>query len=261
MTIKQHLLNLLKNPDFCNLPIDDPNTIIKRGQIIRQKEFLKKIYIEWYKQIASSLPEGNNPVLEIGSGSSFMSDYIKPLLRSDLQKLPDTDLVMDACSTFPFANNSLRGIAMINTLHHLPDGAAFFSEANRCLEPGGTIVMVEPWVSTWSSFIYKLVLHEPFDPNTPNWQFTTSGPLSGANGALPWIIFARDYQKFCQLYPALKIEKPTLQMPLRYLLSGGVSMRSLVPNCSFAFWQTLEKTLTPLNPKIAMFALIVIKKI
>ncbi len=170
------------------------------------------------------------------------------------------DIVMDACSTFPFTSNSLRGIAMVNTLHHLPNCASFFNEAVHCLEPGGVIVMIEPWVTTWSSFIYKMLLHEPFDPDTKDWGFTTTGPLSGANGALPWILFSRDYKKFQRLFPHLAIEKIVLQMPLRYILSGGISMRSLVPTWSSSFWSAFEKLLSPFNSKLAMFALIVIRK-
>ena len=34
---------------------------------------------------------------------------------------------------------------MVNTLHHLPDVKVFLAEASRCLQPGGTISMIEPW--------------------------------------------------------------------------------------------------------------------
>jgi hypothetical protein len=31
--------------------------------------------------------------------------------------------------------------------------------------------MIEPWVTPWSRFVYNLLHHEPFDPETPSWNF------------------------------------------------------------------------------------------
>ena len=44
--------------------------------------------------------------------------------------------------------------------------------------------MVEPWVSSWSKWIYGKFHHEPFQSETPEWHFSGNGPLSAANGAL-----------------------------------------------------------------------------
>jgi hypothetical protein len=49
-------------------------------------------------------------------------------------------------------------------------------------------------------------------------------------------------------------------MPFRYLLSGGVSWRSLVPNWSFSLWRTIENLLQPWMRHLAMFALIALIK-
>jgi hypothetical protein len=120
--------------------------------------------------------------------------------------------------------------------------------------------MLEPWVTTWSKFIYANLHHEPFLPNATNWSFPPTGPLSGANGAVPWIIFQRDRTKFEKDFPELKIADIQLTMPFRYLLSGGVSMRSLMPGWSFPFWRGLEKLLHPFMNSLAMFAYIEIRK-
>jgi hypothetical protein len=49
-------------------------------------------------------------------------------------------------------------------------------------------------------------------------------------------------------------------MPFRYLLSGGVSWRSLVPSWSFSLWRTIENLLQPWMRHLAMFVLIVLSK-
>jgi len=41
-------------------------------------------------------------------------------------------------------------------------------------------------------------------------------------------------------------------MPLKYLLSGGVSMRSLMPGIPFGLWGKIESFLEPWNKKFGM---------
>ncbi len=104
--------------------------------------------------------------------------------------------------------------------------------------------MIEPWVSTWSRPIYTHLHHEDFDPDAKNGTFAATGPLSAANGALPWIIFQRDRQKFESEFHELEIQTVRPFMPLRYLVSGGVSMRQLTPESTFDLWRKLENWLT-----------------
>ncbi|MGA7415201.1 MAG: methyltransferase type 11, partial [Bryobacteraceae bacterium] len=130
----------------------------------------------------------------------------------------------------------------------------FLNEALRCLRSGGSMVMIEPWVSTWSRFIYSHLHHEPFEPEAREWTFPETGVLSGANGALPWIIFQRDRQRFEAEFSDLEIQEVRPFMPLRYLVSGGVSMRPLMPKGAFRFWQKLESGLCIWPDRWAMFA-------
>ena len=93
--------------------------------------------------------------------------------------------------------------------------------------------MIEPWVTPWSRFVYTNFHHEPFEPTSPSWELDPGRPLSAANGALPWIVFERDRQMFDRQFPTLHIVSLDPLMPLRYLLSGGVSIRSAVPPGAF----------------------------
>ena len=49
-------------------------------------------------------------------------------------------------------------------------------------------------------------------------------------------------------------------MPFRYLLSGGMSLPSLMPEWSFDLWRKIEARLKPWMRQLAMFALIVLEK-
>jgi hypothetical protein len=88
--------------------------------------------------------------------------------------------------------------------------------------------------------IYSVLHHERFDPGALTWEFPSSGPVSGSNQALPWIIFSRDRQQFFSQFPEWYIRLIVPQMPLRYLVSGGVATRNLSPVWSYGFWKWLE---------------------
>ena len=119
--------------------------------------------------------------------------------------------------------------------------------------------MVEPWVSWWSRRVYAFH-SEPFDPEARDWSPKPGGPLTGGNGALPWIMFHRDRTVFETDFPDCEVAEIRPMMPFRYLLSGGVSMRQLAPSWAFPPLAALESALQPFRGRLAMFALIVLRK-
>ncbi|MCD4747808.1 MAG: class I SAM-dependent methyltransferase [Thermoanaerobaculales bacterium] len=240
--------------------LDDPSTTRLRRTIIRDKVFLRRLYEEWYAGLQESLPDEPQPALEIGSGGGFMEEVIPNLVTSELFLGTPIHLVADGCR-LPVADASLRGILAIDVLHHIPEPRLFLSEATRCLAPGGALAMIEPWVTPWSRIIYRNLHHEPFEPEAVKWSFPSTGPLSGANMALPWIIFRRDKDVFESEFPFLQIEKITPCVPFRYLVSGGISMRSLMPSFTFAAWRLLEKLFSSQNHRLGLFAEIVLRRV
>jgi SAM-dependent methyltransferase len=239
--------------------IDDVRTTLAHREIILHKPFLKKIYEEWYDlfiKSAKKLPSGT--LLEIGSGGGFFKEVFPEVITSDIQEIASCDKCLSA-ESLPFGKEEISGIFMINVLHHIPNPAAFLSEAQRTLKNGGEIIMVEPANSLWGRWIYKNFHHEPFEPQG-GWTIPSTGPLSGANGALPWIIFERDAQEFHKKFPGLKIESVKYHTPLCYLLSGGVSRKALVPMWSWNLFKGIEYMLTKITKHASMFQTIRIVK-
>ena len=210
-------------------------------------------------QLEESRDLPNGKTVELGSGGGFFKEIFPEALTSDISDFPWTDMTFSGLD-MPFQNQEVAAIFMLDTFHHFPRPEEFLREASRILVPGGKIIMIEPANSTWGRFIYRRFHHEPFEP-TSTWTFPETGPLAGANGALPWIIFDRDRQKFEEKFPELRIEKISHHTPFRYLLSGGVSLRSLAPAFSFGVFTTLDRVASWLSPQISMFQTIVIRKI
>jgi len=258
-SIFNFLRRRLAHPLARDVEIDDPSSVEVHRRMILSKPFLRRIYEEWYDQIMSALPPGKGAILELGSGTGFLREYIRGVVTSDVRRHAGVDVVLDALA-LPVAAGSLRAIVMVDVLHHLAEPRRFFSEARRCVRSGGAIVMIEPWVTKWSKLIYTNLHHEPFRPQSAQWEFSTTGPMSGANGALPWILFERDRDQFDREFPEWGVQRIEIQMPFRYLVSGGVSMRSLAPGWSFGLCRGFEQALKPWMRSLGMFAMIVLSR-
>lgn len=254
------LKKIFTHPLMRGKDLDDPHTTQLRIEMIQQKKFLRDIYQEWYSIIKEELPPSAKKIVEIGSGAGFLKETIPNLIKTEIFHLPGMDALLDAHYP-PFQPNSLSAIVMTDVFHHLSHPRQFFKNSIRALSMNGRIVMIEPWVSRWSKRVYPNFHHEPFDPLVKQWEFPTSGPLSGSNQALPWIIFQRDQLLFTHEFPQLKIKKIQPIMPFRYLLSGGVSLRSFMPGWSTGFWKWFERLFNRNMDDWAMFSVIVLEKI
>ncbi|MGQ9869799.1 class I SAM-dependent methyltransferase [Leptodesmis sp.] len=259
---QSNLLNVLKLPDSLQMQdLDSPDNIHKIRKIIQTKPFLTKTYRSFYRDILrriETVPAGGE-VIELGSGASFIKQYAPFVVTSDVLPYPGVDRVFSALE-IPLPANSVSAFIMIDVLHHIKDSRCFFKEMQRCLVTGGKIVMIEPANTLWSRWIYQNFHHEPFDPSQ-GWGFEEGGPLSGANMAIPWIIFDRDRQQFQREFPELAIRDIQSHTPFRYLLSGGLSFRQLLPSWCYGWLYGLEHLLTPFNRYLGMFMTIELEKI
>jgi len=258
--ISSRLRSLLAYSETRNLDLDDPQLTWLRYRIIAQDPFLRQIYQEWYRLLADAVSGSmSGPIIEVGSGAGFLREFIQEALTSDVILAPEIDLITDA-RRLPFKTGLLKGIVLNNVFHHISQPEKFLHEAARCLQSGGKMAMNEPWVTPWSRLVYSYLHHEPFQPDAPTWNIPDGGPLSSANGALPWIIFERDRSLFTQRFPEWHIRKISLHTPFLYLFSGGVAMRTLLPGWSFSFWRRLEDMLSPWSARLSMFALIILQR-
>jgi hypothetical protein len=250
--------DLLAHPLTRDLPLDDPRLIPLRAVIVKEKGFLHKIYDQWYQMILRHLPGGPSPVVELGTGPGFLKELLPGLITSDLISCRNVDVILDG-QELPFPARSLGAIVMVDVLHHIQKPRSFFISASRCIQIGGSILMIEPWNTHWSRWVYTHLHHENFDPTIQEWELLSTKPLSDANGALPWILFSRDLAQFSREFPNWKVELIQPIMPVVYLLSGGFSTRFSPPSWCYSICQAIEKSISPLNPYLGMFALITLR--
>jgi len=102
--------------------------------------------------------------------------------------------------------------------------------------------------------------HEPFNARSEHWRFDSSGPLSGANGALAWIVFRRDRRRFEKTLSVLGATAipdayPTLLLVDRRLETLEPDTVSPDPFC-----RGMDRVLLWLTPQFGSFVDIEVEK-
>jgi len=255
----EYVINQLRESSPIQNP-DDPNNIYILRETIQRKPFLKRTYIDFYQDILRRTADAPSDGLfvELGSGAGFLKSMAPHVITSDTLPYEGVDKVFSALD-MPFEDSSVSAFVMIDVLHHIKDSRLFFQELQRCLKPNGKVVMIEPSNTLWSGFIYRNFHHEPFDA-AGGWGFEEGGPLSGANIAIPWIIFERDRPIFHRDFPTFQVCSVKMHTPFKYLISGGLSMRQLLPSWAYGLIDSFETLLSPFNSLIGMFMTIELKK-
>lgn len=242
--------------------LDDPSRIKEIRGTFEAKPSLKLLYEEVYQKIRECLVRcpKEGITLELGSGAGFGKKRIDKLVTSDILPYSGLDLVLDG-TQLPFRDQSLKLVCMLNVFHHITDPEAFLKEAERCLLPGGRLFIIDQHPGYISKPILKYFHHEPFDSSAPTWSFKSTGPLSGANGALAWLVFRRDIKLFKERFPKLNLIGYHPHTPLRYWLTGGLKSWNLLPVWAFQFATKIDIFLLSLSPNFGSFVDVEILKL
>ena len=207
------------------------------------------MYLRYKQAVEKDLPPG--PIVELGSGKGHAQQTIPHLITSEYTQETHVNLVMDG-RHLPFADESLSGLLMLNVFHHIPNVDLFLSEAQRCLKPGGMVFIIDQHPGLFSYYIYRFLHNEDFTHHSPEWAFQATGPFS-ANGALAWMVFNRDREKFHQMYTQLSLAQYLPHTPLLYWLSGGLKRWTLLPGKTHKLATLADKILMRLSTNLGSF--------
>lgn len=255
---------LLAEPRLLDADPDAPGFVDLHRRILASKPLTRSVFLETYRACRAADERhlrGDGARVEIGAGASFLGTVYRDVMMTDIKPVAGIERVVDAMA-MPFAAGSVRAIYGMHCFHHLPDPARFLAELVRVLAPGGGCILVEPYHGPLAAFLYRrLFTTEGFDPHQQEWQTPTSGPMSGANQALSYIVFVRDRDRLRSDYPQLEL---VLMRPLtswvRYLASGGLNFRTLAPGWSDRVLRGVELALAPAARWLALHQLLVLRR-
>jgi SAM-dependent methyltransferase len=194
----------------------------------------------WYRELYRDQFKGfSDPaslsVLEVGSGTSPLKQFLPNVATSDVLDLDYLDFVFDCHEIDKFdaiRDEGLDVITLTNVLHHLKRPIAFLNRAANKLKPGGQVIATEPFFSLVSTAIFKYLHHEPvdFEISEPELK-NVRGSLASANIALPWLIFFRRRDWANDLGENYNVANCSIRFfsALSYMATGGISHRLPVP--------------------------------
>lgn len=225
-----------------------------------RKPVLRRLYTQWYEEIAAHLTPGLT--LELGGGTGNLKEFAPQVICSDIVNLPWLDLVADA-QALPIAAESIANIVLFDVLHHLENPKLFFDEAVRVLRTGGRIVTMEPYISWLSWPVYHFLHPEPVDLSRD--PLTILPPDAGrqpfdANQATATVLFERSHDRFQRCYPHLRKLVHRRMAYFAYPLSGGFEHPSLIPSFLVQPVLRLESALGFLGRFLAFRILVVFEK-
>ena len=246
--------------------LNNEKRFIKHKKNLKNKQMLKSCYSDFYKKILKlekkySKKKGATRI-ELGSGVGFFKKFDKSIITSDVVYNRFTDRIIDA-DKLPFKRDSIDSIFGIFCFHHFKDPLNFLKNVENKLKPGGLCILIEPYYGALASLIYKN-LHETeyFDVNEKiNFKLKNKTPMEKANQALSYIYFIKNRKKFDKKFSKLKIyEEYVFNNYLRFIFSGGLNFKQILPNFLTIFIKLVEIIISPFKRVLGIHHLIVIKK-
>ena len=242
----------ITHPELRPYQMGEPEWFAAQNRLYDSKPLVRRCYDLWHGLLLADTDSVGQAgvVIELGSGLSRLKQKRPSILTSDVVQ-GAVDLLADG-RALPFRDGSVRAILLTHVFHHIPDVEAFFREADRVLQPGGVISMVDCAHTPFSRFFFGSIHPEPYRADSATWSFPAGHTMLDSNQALTWIVFVRDRKRFESLFPDLSIEQRTWLPWFSYLLSGGVNLRSFVPPGFGWLVRILDSVLRPLDPLCAI---------
>jgi SAM-dependent methyltransferase len=225
-------------------------------------------YCELYRDQFKGFPDSAAlSVLDVGSGTSPLKQFLSNVVTSDVLDLDYLDLVFDCHEIDKFdviRDGSLDVITLTNVLHHLKSPIAFLNRAANKLKPDGQVIATEPFFSLLSTPIFRYLHHEPIDFDVSEPELTNvHGSLASANIALPWLIFFHRRDWADNLSDKYDVANCSIRFfsALSYMATGGISHKLPIPTWLYRAFFPMDLFLSRHFPRLcASFFTIVLPR-
>jgi SAM-dependent methyltransferase len=223
------------------------------------KPLLRRLYRGWFRLLRERLADVPGISVELGSGSGRFRESVPTVVATDVEPTPWAQEVVDA-EELPYEDGRVANLVLIDVFHHLARPSRFLDEARRVLAPGGRVLILDPYCSPVSTWVYRRFHHERTELDVPalaDDEAVAAAPLA-SNQARATLAFFRDRAAFEERWPELAIVERRRFAILLYPLSGGFSRPQLVPDALVPLVAPLERLLAPAAAPLAAFRCLVV---
>lgn len=237
--------------------------LLRHRRVWEQKPILRRVYNEEFFARLLSFRKAGGISIEVGAGPGLFKQLVPDVLSTDLILCPWLDAIADA-QQLPFRDASITNIFGLDMLHHLATPMTLLREAQRILVPGGRFILVEPWITPFSYFIFRFLHQERCDLSETPWQENHSGASNeklafDGNQAIPYLLFGPKHRRdVLASLPGFKVLALEPFCLFAYLLSGGFSHMSLLPEFLYPAVSTFESVTSPLWRRIAALRVVLV---
>jgi hypothetical protein len=209
-------------------------------------EYLTHLY-----RLISDEVSKSGQILEVGAGAGISKKFLKnqKVFRTDFFDFPENDVKGEIDThALPFEDRSYSSSIAIDVLHHLKSPITSLSEMKRVtnLKSGGSIVLIEPYVSFFSYPVYR-IFHTERTSNP--WVAQYSEPFSSdwpgdGNQSLSRLLFTKRTGRklLSTVFPAelYSVELYVFSV-FSFFITGGLSRPLPLPRIIVSLTFQLER--------------------
>jgi SAM-dependent methyltransferase len=235
----------------------------RHRRVWEQKPILRRVYNGEFFARLLAFRKQNGISIEVGAGPGFFKQFAPDIVSTDLIWCPWLDAIANA-QQLPFRSSSVANVFGLDMLHHLATPMTFLREVSRILIPGGRLILIEPWITPFSYFIFRFLHQERCDLSETPWLVN---PPHGApeklafdgNQAIPYLLFGPKHRSSTlRSLPELKLEALEPFCLFAYLLSGGFKPMNLLPEFLYPTLSQLERATSPLWRRVAALRVLLV---